>query len=137
MMTIAFFVACSHFISMPTTAADRSLILATTTSVRDSGLLEALLPTFEEQSGIEVRVIAVGTGAASATATRRTRSSAPGAVLRVGAASGARQTATGGAIKAKAAADYATSLHDAEQWDTTEATAASAASWEACKDVDP
>jgi len=49
---------------MPAAAADRTLILATTTSVRDSGLLEALLPTFEEQSGIEVRVIAVGTGAA-------------------------------------------------------------------------
>jgi hypothetical protein len=46
---------------------------------------------------------------------------------------GTEQTATGGAIKAKAAADYATSLHDAEQWDTTEATAASAASWEACR----
>ena len=42
----------------------RSLLLATTTSVRDSGLLDALLPTFTEQSGIEVRVIAVGTGAA-------------------------------------------------------------------------
>ncbi|MEM9175181.1 MAG: substrate-binding domain-containing protein [Myxococcota bacterium] len=42
----------------------RSLILATTTSVRDSGLLDALLPAFTEQSGIDVRVIAVGTGAA-------------------------------------------------------------------------
>jgi tungstate transport system substrate-binding protein len=45
-------------------ANDRSLILATTTSVRDSGLLDALLPGFTEQSGIEVRIIAVGTGAA-------------------------------------------------------------------------
>lgn len=45
-------------------AADRSLILATTTSVRDSGLLDDLLPAFTEKSGIEVRVIAVGTGAA-------------------------------------------------------------------------
>jgi tungstate transport system substrate-binding protein len=42
----------------------RSLILATTTSVRDSGLLDTLLPTFKERTGIEVRVIAVGTGAA-------------------------------------------------------------------------
>jgi len=50
----------------PTVAAaeSRSLILATTTSVRDSGLLEMLLPDFEQQTGIEVRVIAVGTGAA-------------------------------------------------------------------------
>ena len=45
-------------------AAERSMILATTTSVRDSGLLDALLPTFTEASGIRVRVIAVGTGAA-------------------------------------------------------------------------
>ncbi len=41
-----------------------SLLLATTTSVRDSGLLEALLPGFTEASGIQVRVVAVGSGAA-------------------------------------------------------------------------
>ncbi|MAG33363.1 MAG: tungsten ABC transporter substrate-binding protein [Deltaproteobacteria bacterium] len=45
-------------------AEPRSLILATTTSVRDSGLLDALLPDFTRMSGIEVRIIAVGTGAA-------------------------------------------------------------------------
>lgn len=45
-------------------AADESLILATTTSVRDSGLLDAILPRFTEETGIRVRVIAVGTGAA-------------------------------------------------------------------------
>lgn len=45
-------------------AANPSLILATTTSVRDSGLLDAILPDFTERTGIEVRVIAVGTGAA-------------------------------------------------------------------------
>jgi tungstate transport system substrate-binding protein len=48
----------------PSADAERSLILATTTSVRDSGLLDALLPRFTETSGIGVRVIAVGTGAA-------------------------------------------------------------------------
>jgi len=45
-------------------AAEESLLLATTTSVRDSGLLDALLPGFTEASGIRVRVVAVGTGAA-------------------------------------------------------------------------
>ena len=45
-------------------ASERWLILATTTSVRDSGLLDALLPDFTAKTGIEVRVIAVGTGAA-------------------------------------------------------------------------
>jgi tungstate transport system substrate-binding protein len=54
---------------LPSTAASAkgsggSLILATTTSVRDSGLLDALLPGFSEATGIEVSVIAVGTGAA-------------------------------------------------------------------------
>ena len=45
-------------------ATNRSMILATTTSVRDSGLLDALLPEFTKETGIRVRVIAVGTGAA-------------------------------------------------------------------------
>ncbi len=42
----------------------RTLLLATTTSVQDTGLLESLLPTFTEATGIEVQVVAVGTGAA-------------------------------------------------------------------------
>jgi tungstate transport system substrate-binding protein len=41
-----------------------ALVLATTTSVQDSGLLDALLPEFEKQSGREVQVVAVGSGAA-------------------------------------------------------------------------
>ena len=40
------------------------LTLASTTSTRDSGLLEHLLPQFTERSGIDVRVVAVGTGRA-------------------------------------------------------------------------
>ena len=40
------------------------LILATTTSTRDSGLLDVLLPLFEEQSGLKVKMVAVGSGAA-------------------------------------------------------------------------
>ena len=38
--------------------------LATTTSTRDSGLLEVLLPPFEREQGIRVDVVAVGTGKA-------------------------------------------------------------------------
>jgi tungstate transport system substrate-binding protein len=45
-------------------AAEESILLATTTSVRDSGLLDTLLPVFQERTGIRVRVVAVGTGAA-------------------------------------------------------------------------
>jgi tungstate transport system substrate-binding protein len=48
----------------------RSLILATTTSTQDSGLLDVLIPRFEQESGIEVKVIAVGTGAALRMAAR-------------------------------------------------------------------
>ncbi|NIS66665.1 MAG: tungsten ABC transporter substrate-binding protein, partial [Gemmatimonadales bacterium] len=40
------------------------LIVATTTSTRDSGLLEDLMPIFERETGYDVKVIAVGSGAA-------------------------------------------------------------------------
>ena len=45
-------------------SGDDALILATTTSTENSGLLDDLVPIFEERSGINVKVIAVGTGAA-------------------------------------------------------------------------
>ncbi len=41
-----------------------TVILATTTSTYDSGLLDDLVPRFEAETGIRVKVIAVGTGAA-------------------------------------------------------------------------
>ena len=43
-----------------------TLILATTTSTDNSGLLEELVPPFERQHGVTVKVIAVGSGAALA-----------------------------------------------------------------------
>lgn len=42
----------------------RAIVLATTTSTEDSGLLGFLLPRFTQETGIHVRVIAVGTGQA-------------------------------------------------------------------------
>lgn len=42
----------------------QQLILATTTSTEDSGLLEFILPDFEEEFKIDVNVVAVGTGQA-------------------------------------------------------------------------
>ena len=45
-------------------AQSTSIILATTTSTDNSGLLDELLPVFEERTGIEVKAVAVGTGAA-------------------------------------------------------------------------
>ncbi|MBI5353897.1 MAG: substrate-binding domain-containing protein [Chloroflexi bacterium] len=44
--------------------ANPNLILATTTSTQDSGLLDVLIPMFEEQTGYTVQTIAVGTGEA-------------------------------------------------------------------------
>ncbi len=40
------------------------LVLATTTSTQDSGLLDEILPVFEAEAGVDVDVIAVGTGQA-------------------------------------------------------------------------
>ena len=45
---------------------DTEVILATTTSTYDSGLLDELLPAFEEETGFKVKPIAVGTGEAIA-----------------------------------------------------------------------
>jgi len=44
----------------------KDIILATTTSTQDTGLLDTLLPVFEEDIGYNVKVIAVGTGQALA-----------------------------------------------------------------------
>jgi tungstate transport system substrate-binding protein len=47
-------------------AAAPAVILATTTSTQDTGLLDVLVPAFEKASGYHVKTIAVGTGAALA-----------------------------------------------------------------------
>ncbi|MBX6754107.1 MAG: substrate-binding domain-containing protein [Thermorudis peleae] len=46
------------------TDANRNVILATTTSTKDSGLLDVLVPVFEKETGYTVKVVSVGTGAA-------------------------------------------------------------------------
>ncbi len=48
----------------PLAAQSKDILLATTTSVRDAGLLDAILPAFERTSGYRVKVIAVGSGQA-------------------------------------------------------------------------
>jgi tungstate transport system substrate-binding protein len=47
-------------------AKPTSMILATTTSTQDSGLLDVIIPMFEKQNNVKVKVIAVGTGQALA-----------------------------------------------------------------------
>jgi len=51
-------------------AQDKSIIVASTTSTQDSGLFGYLLPIVKEKTGIEVRVLAQGTGQALDTARR-------------------------------------------------------------------
>ncbi|MGQ9365692.1 substrate-binding domain-containing protein [Azospirillum sp. ST 5-10] len=48
----------------PAAAADKFITVASTTSTQDSGLFDAILPTFTKKTGIEVRVVAKGTGQA-------------------------------------------------------------------------
>jgi tungstate transport system substrate-binding protein len=48
----------------PAAAREKNIILATTTSTQDSGLLDTLIPMFEKASGYVVKTIAVGSGQA-------------------------------------------------------------------------
>ncbi|HEY6209928.1 MAG TPA: substrate-binding domain-containing protein [Gemmatimonadales bacterium] len=61
---IAFSSTALHRPPPPFTAQSREIILATTTSTRDAGLLDSLLPVFERKTGYQVKVIAVGSGQA-------------------------------------------------------------------------
>ena len=56
--------------SAPAMAGDRSIVVASTTSTQDSGLFGYLLPILKAKTGIEVKVIAQGTGQALDTARR-------------------------------------------------------------------
>src|SRR5688500_5806534 len=54
----------------PAVAQDRSIVVASTTSTQDSGLFGYLLPRFQANTNIEVKVVAQGTGQALDTARR-------------------------------------------------------------------
>ncbi|EKS31891.1 extracellular solute-binding protein [Afipia clevelandensis] len=54
----------------PASAQDKSIVVASTTSTQDSGLFGHILPLFKAKTGIEVKVIAQGTGQALDTARR-------------------------------------------------------------------
>lgn len=76
LFTLFIFTGCSQSTSVKSQANEKQsdseeaavinkdLILATTTSTQDSGLLDVLIPLFEEESGYKVKPIAVGTGQA-------------------------------------------------------------------------
>jgi tungstate transport system substrate-binding protein len=50
--------------TQPPAPANPDLILATTTSTQDSGLLDDLIPVFEQKTGYHVKTVAVGSGQA-------------------------------------------------------------------------
>jgi len=57
-------------VASPVHAQDKSIVVASTTSTQDSGLFGHILPLFKAATGIEVRVVAQGTGQALDTGRR-------------------------------------------------------------------
>ncbi|MBC2859014.1 substrate-binding domain-containing protein [Stappia sp. 28M-7] len=51
-------------LAAPLHAEEKFIVVQSTTSTQNSGLFEFMLPKFQEKTGIEVRVVAVGTGQA-------------------------------------------------------------------------
>jgi len=51
-------------VTAPALAQDKFIVVQSTTSTQNSGLFDYMLPKFTEKTGIEVRVVAVGTGQA-------------------------------------------------------------------------
>lgn len=68
LLSVLALAACA--IGSPVHAEDKFIVVASTTSTEDSGLFGYLLPTFKQKTGIEVRVVAQGTGQALDTARR-------------------------------------------------------------------
>jgi tungstate transport system substrate-binding protein len=56
--------------AVPAAAQSSTVILSTTTSTQDSGLLDVLVPMFEKKTGMTVKTVSVGTGQALALAAR-------------------------------------------------------------------
>src|SRR5262249_59515516 len=68
--TIAIFMTASALLSGSAFAQEKSIVVASTTSTQDSGLFGYLLPIVKQKTGIEVKVLAQGTGQALDTARR-------------------------------------------------------------------
>ena len=73
MYLVLFILTGGLLLGAPSQGADsksRNIILSTTTSTQDSGLLDVLVPVFEKQTGYSVKTISVGTGQALALAAK-------------------------------------------------------------------
>lgn len=69
-LTLVVAAVCVMASPLSTLAADRFITVASTTSTENSGLFRYLLPLVQQDTGIAVRVVAVGTGQAMALAQR-------------------------------------------------------------------
>ncbi|MBP7765303.1 MAG: substrate-binding domain-containing protein [Syntrophaceae bacterium] len=63
---LLFALGASDVLAAKTEPKQKNIILATTTSTQDSGLLDVLIPIFEKETGYFVKTIAVGSGQAMA-----------------------------------------------------------------------
>src|SRR6516162_10849312 len=68
--SLLFVAAIVASLATQATAQDKFIVVASTTSTQDSGLFSYLLPIFKEKTGIDVKVVARGTGQALDTARR-------------------------------------------------------------------
>jgi tungstate transport system substrate-binding protein len=69
-LTFVFAAAFAALLGSHAVSADKSIVVASTTSTQDSGLFGYLLPIFKQSTGIDVRVVAQGSGQALDTARR-------------------------------------------------------------------
>ena len=69
-MLIAAAAAAAVLSGTPVSAQDKSIVVSSTTSTQDSGLFGYILPLFKQKTGIDVKVIAQGTGQALDTGRR-------------------------------------------------------------------
>lgn len=68
--SLLFIAAIVGSLATQATAQDKSIVVASTTSTQDSGLFGYLLPIFKQKTGIDVKVVAQGTGQALDTGRR-------------------------------------------------------------------
>jgi len=61
---LAITVSAFSLLASPSYAQDKSIVVSSTTSTEQSGLFEFILPIFKMKTGINVKVVAVGTGQA-------------------------------------------------------------------------
>jgi tungstate transport system substrate-binding protein len=69
-LVVAVALVAAVFTAHPAPAQDESIVVASTTSTQDSGLFQYLLPLFKKKTGVDVKVVAQGTGQALDTGRR-------------------------------------------------------------------